>query len=182
MITCFKRPLLYYICIGLLQPSFQPAKISFYWRLRWTKVSIIAWWWSRWMSEVDNLVGKSVGSTENSHACYLAVWSNVETGSGHPGHPGQTWLTGSDPDWITWAVKLIKHDMEAQWWLPLLCSLREPRPLFETMILLAANARRAPPFISFVHIHATITIYSSTSITVAGALPLQYAKTRIADL
>ena len=47
------------------------------------------------------------------------------------------------------------------------------------MILLAANARGAPPFISFMHMHATIAIYSllrASPITVAGALPLQYAK------
>ena len=63
--------------------------------------------------------------------------------------------------------------------------LREPRPLFE-MILLAANAQGALPFISFMHMHATIAIYSllrATHITVAGALPLQYAKeySRVAD-
>jgi len=77
--------------------------------------------------------------------------------------------------------------MEAQWQLPLQRSLRESRPLFETMILLAANARGAPPFISFVHMHATIAIYSllrATPITVAGALLLQYAKeySHVADL
>jgi len=47
------------------------------------------------------------------------------------------------------------------------------------MILLAANARGALPFISFVDMHVTIAIYSllrATPITVAGALPLQYAK------
>ena len=44
-----------------------------------------------------------------------------------------------------WAAKLRKHDMEAQWWLPLQYSLREPRPLFETMILLAANGRESRP-------------------------------------
>jgi len=54
----------------------------------------------------------------------------------------------------------------------------EPRPLFEAMILLAANSRGAPPFIFFVYMYATIAIYSllrATPITVAGALPLQYA-------
>ena len=55
------------------------------------------------------------------------------------------------------------------------------------MILLAANAQGAPPFISFVHMHATIAIYSllrAMPITVAGALPLQYAKeySHVADL
>ena len=55
------------------------------------------------------------------------------------------------------------------------------------MILLVANARRALPFIYFVHMHATISIYSllkATPITVARALPLQYAKeySRVADL
>ena len=54
------------------------------------------------------------------------------------------------------------------------------------MILLAANAQGALPFISFMHMHATIAIYSllrATHITVAGALPLQYAKeySRVAD-
>ena len=55
------------------------------------------------------------------------------------------------------------------------------------MILFAANARGATPFISFLHMHTTIAIYSllrATPITVAGALPLQYAKeySRVADL
>jgi len=55
------------------------------------------------------------------------------------------------------------------------------------MILLAANARGASSFISFVHVHVTIAIYSllrATPITVIGALPLQYAKEylRVADL
>jgi len=55
------------------------------------------------------------------------------------------------------------------------------------MILLAANARGAPPFISFVHMHATIAICSllrAMPIAVAGALPLQYAKeySHVADL
>ena len=54
MTTCLKRPLLCFICICSLQPSFQPAKISFYWRMRWTKVCIIysivngAGQWVRW--------------------------------------------------------------------------------------------------------------------------------------
>jgi len=55
------------------------------------------------------------------------------------------------------------------------------------MILLAENARGVPPFISFVHMYATVAIYSllrATPITVAGALPLQHAKeySRVADL
>jgi len=45
----------------------------------------------------------------------------------------------------------------------------------------------SPAFISFVHVHATIAIYSllrAMPITVAGALPLQYAKeySRVANL
>jgi len=43
------------------------------------------------------------------------------------------------------------------------------------MILLVANARGALPFIFFVHMHATIAIYSllrAMPITAAGALPL----------
>jgi len=55
------------------------------------------------------------------------------------------------------------------------------------MILLVANARGAPPFISFMHMHATISINSffrAIPITVAGVLLLQYAKeySRVADL
>jgi len=54
-------------------------------------------------------------------------------------------------------------------------------------MMFAANARGALPFISFVHMHATIAIYSllrATPITVAMALPLQYAKeySRVADI
>ena len=29
------------------------------------------------MSKADNLGGESVGSTENSHACYVWVWGQV---------------------------------------------------------------------------------------------------------
>ena len=31
------------------------------------------------MSEVDNLGSKSVGNTENSHACYLAAWRHARS-------------------------------------------------------------------------------------------------------
>jgi len=56
--------------------------------------------------------------------------------------------------------------------------------------LLAANARRALPFISFVHMHATIATYSllrATPINLllfAGVIPLEYARqySRAADL
>jgi len=70
-----------------------------------------------------------------------------------PGHPGQTRFKNySGLDHVSRKIK------KAQWRLPLQRSLREPRPLFETMILLAANAQGATPLISLVHMHATIVI------------------------
>jgi len=56
------------------------------------------------------------------------------------------------------------------------------------MILLAANAQGSiPAHYFFVYMHATIAIYAlprATPNTVAGALPLQYAKeySRVAEL
>ena len=106
---------------------------------------------------------------------------------GHPGqtrfknYPGLTRIGSREPR--SWENKIWKHNDGC------CCNVRfvSHAHFSKQWFYLLQNAQGAPPFISFVHMHATIAIYSllrATPITVAGALPLQYAKeySCVADL
>ena len=113
--------------------------------------------------------------------CNILPCISVETGSGHPGHV----LSGlSRPEIIrVWpGLDHVSREIKKAWYGSRMMASTATfaswaMPTFRNNDFTCCKCTGSPPFISFVHMHATIAIYSllrAMPITVAGALPLQY--------
>ena len=98
--TCFNRPLLCYISICLLQPSFQPAKMSFYWMDLSVYYSIVwgAGQWVRWATWVVKVL------TTWGYGCM-------------PPHPRKFWVLYRSFETILLTVILCGNTDEIKWLL-----------------------------------------------------------------